>query len=228
MKILDFKITGQVFGLCVGMLAAGSAVAQPFVTSQTYNVNTIIPDNNASGVAFAETFSAPGFTSISSITVSLDITGGLNGDYYAYLTHGSGFAVLLNRVGADTGNPTGYADSGLNITLDDSAANGDVHNYQLTLNPHGAPLTGTWAPDGRTADPGSVTVGSPRTALLSSFDGLDPNGSYTLFIADMNPGGIGTLQNFELTVTGVPEPTTSALLLLGGAGLLLRKRFFKK
>ena len=31
--------------------------------------------------------------------MTLNLSGGWNGDLYAYLVHNSGFAVLLNRVG---------------------------------------------------------------------------------------------------------------------------------
>jgi subtilisin-like proprotein convertase family protein len=222
MKTKILKIALPAMVACV--LATGSALAQTYTVSDNYSIGTAVPDNNPSGLAESETFSAPGITAITSLTVSLDISGGVNGDYYAYLAYGSGFSVLLNRVGKDAGDPTGYGDSGLNVTLADGVANGDIHVYELTLNPEGGALTGTWAPDGRTADPSVVTTSSPQLAPLSSFNGLNPNGNWTLFVADMDPGGVGTLESFALNVTGVPEPGTCALLALGGAGLLLGRR----
>jgi subtilisin-like proprotein convertase family protein len=47
--------------------------------------------------------------------------------------------------------------------------------------------------------------------LLSSFNGLNPNGSWTLFLADMSGGAVSTLQSWELDITGtaaVPEPAS--------------------
>jgi len=222
--------TVKILGLCASVLAAGSVWASPptFNVNQNYSIGSIIPDNNPSGLGLTESFSAPGMAAITSLTVTLDISGGANGDYYAFLQHGPGFSVLLNRVGRDSGNAFGYGDSGLNVTLDDSAVNGDIHTYQLTLNPGGGALTGTWAPDARTDDPGLVLTTSPRNAPLSSFNGVDPNGNWTLFITDLSPGGVGTLQSFDLNVTGVPEPATVWLLALGGLGLFLGRRFYRR
>ena len=93
------------------------------------------------------------------------------------LSHGSGFSVLLNRVGSTAGNPYGYSDSGLSVTLSDSAAN-DIHTYRSVVSlAAGAPLTGTWQPDARITDPGSVVNTDSRSAFLSSFNGSNPNGT---------------------------------------------------
>ncbi len=212
---------------CVSVLAAGSVFAQTFNTDTSYSIGQTVPDNNPSGLALTETFSAPSIAQITDLQVTLDIAGGFNGDFYAYLTHGTGFSVLLNRVGRDSSNPFGYADAGMNVTFDDAAPN-NIHQYQLTLNPAGGALTGTWAPDGRTTDPASVTTADPATADLSSFNGLDPNGQWTLYIADLDPGDVGTVESFSLDVTGVGVPdqtSTRGLLLLSTAGLLLFRRF---
>ena len=57
---------------------------------------------------------------------------------------------------------------------------------------------------------------SARTAFLSSFNGLDPNGTWTLFIADVSGGDQSTLVSWELDITAVPEPVTVALGIFGG------------
>jgi subtilisin-like proprotein convertase family protein len=214
----------------LGVLAAGSVFGQTFNTDMTYAIGQTIPDGSVNGLALTENFSAPSIANITSLQVTLDIAGGFNGDYYAYLTHGTGFSVLLNRVGRDAGNSLGYADSGLNVTFDDTSAN-NIHQYQLTINPAGGALTGTWAPDGRNVDPATVTTASPVTADLSSFTGLDPNGQWTLYLVDADPGGVGTVESFGLDVTGttVPEQsTTGGLVLLAGTGLCLFRRFTSK
>jgi len=151
--------------------------------------------------------------------VSLDISGGSDGDLYAFLSHGStGFAVLLNRVGKTATDPFGYGDAGFHITLSD-AASLDIHNYGGN---GGAALTGTWQPDGRNVDPQLVLDTSPRSAFLSSFIGSDPNGTWTLVVADMaGGGGQAVLQSWGIDVTPVPEPGSSRLfLVMAGAGLL--------
>jgi len=72
----------------------------------------------------------------------------------------------------------------------------------------------------------------PRTALLSSFNGLDPNGSWTLFLADVGNGEMSTVANWGLSIEATSTRTVSvpdagsSLLLLGAAcaGLAWFKR----
>lgn len=148
------------------------------------------------------------------------------------LTHGAGYAVLLNRPGRRADNLFGYSDGGLTqVTFDDAAAGQDVHLYRLILNgshsiPLGGPLTGTWQPDGRTTDPDLVLGTEGRGAMLSSFRGLDPNGDWTLFAADLSSGGQSAIEGWSLAFAPVPEPAWGGLGLglacLGVA--LLRKK----
>jgi subtilisin-like proprotein convertase family protein len=197
-------------------------------TNYTYSsgtVNTVIPDGNPVGISTSTSVPVlPG--TVTDVSVNLNITGGFNGDLYVYLAGPVGqLAVLLNRVGVTAGNAFGYSNAGFNIMLDQSGAN--IHNYQsgsYTLS--GGQLTGTWAPDGRNIDPASAPgmFDSASTAAgLSQFNGIDPNGTWTLFLADMSGGGQSTLNNWGLTIVTVPEPQTWAMLA-GGAGMLLMFR----
>jgi subtilisin-like proprotein convertase family protein len=214
----------KLLGITAGcLLWAGLASAQPIETNVTFAVNQGIPDANANGLASFGSIAMP-YNTIASLTVSLDITGGANGDLYAYLTGpNGGFAILLNRTGvSNNASAFGYSDAGFNVTLSDAAANGDVHFYQNVSTPNGGQLTGTWAPDGRNIDP----MGSPatfltagRTATLSSFGGTNPNGTWTLFVADLTSGGQATLVSWGLDITAVPEPSTVAMGLMGLAML---------
>src|SRR4029079_14302154 len=96
----------------------------------------------------------------------VSVTGGANGDLYATLAQDNGgFAVLMNRVGKTSGNPFGYADAGLSVTLDDQVGT-DIHNYGGNL---GNPLTGIWQPDARNIDPQLVLDIDPPVAYLHSF-----------------------------------------------------------
>jgi subtilisin-like proprotein convertase family protein len=173
---------------------------------QEVAVGEVIPDGNAVGLVSGLDVTTP-ITSISRVTVTLEIEGGFNGDLYAYLSHGAGFAVLLNRVGRTELDPTGHLDIGFSITLDDDAVAGDVHRYREALDwePLPGPLTGTWQPDGRTTDPAEVLDTDPRTAMLASFAGLDPNGHWTLFVADADGGGEATLVRWGIRITGAPS-----------------------
>ena len=208
------------------VLAVTTAAWGQNLITTNITVNTVVPDNNPSGLA--EAFTISGVSgAISNVTVSLDVTGGFNGDLYAYLAGPGGFAVLLNRSGVSGTRTYGYSDAGFNITLSDASAN-NIHFYQNVLNPGGGQLTGTWAPDGESISPLSSPSSFPTTptATLSSFANTDANGQWVFFIADLSPGGQSTLQNVVVNILTVPEPSTLVLASLGGLGMLamLRRR----
>ena len=186
----------------------------------TTGLPATIPDNNANG--YQNSFTASGIPGpIMDMTITLNLTGGFNGDLYVALDYNNTTAVLLNRVGLSAVNSVGYPDSGFNITLDDSATS-DVHFYQTvsyTLNGSGQ-LTGSWQPDGRLISPlssGAAIAGATRGNTLGVFDGMDPNGTWTLFAADLSPGGISTLAGYSLAIIAVPEPNSLALIGCVGA-----------
>lgn len=196
-----------------------------------------IPDNDASGRTFSFSLSDPA-TAITSLSISFDISGGYNGDLYAYLSHGSGYTVLLNRTGVGEStsgsSASGYADTGFAITLS-SLGGANMHFYRNSspvFNGSGQ-LTGTWQPDGRTIDPGSVpsAFDAAGTADFGSFTGVNPNGSWTLYFADLSPGSVATLNSFMLDIQAVPEPVNLALGFFAGvvgATSLYRWRDFRK
>jgi subtilisin-like proprotein convertase family protein len=177
----------------------------------------VIPDGSL--VGWSDTRVVSGLAgAITDVNVGLNLSGGWNGDLYAYLVHSSGFAVLLNRVGrAGTSGP-GYGDAGMNVTLDDAAGAGaNIHLYG-----GGGVPTGTFEPDGRTADPVTGNMTPLGTAFLSAFNGMtDGNGNWTLFIADVSGGDVSTLNSWTLQIAAVPEPRSLvegavAALFLGG------------
>ncbi len=214
-------------------LAAIPARAVLIETHSFTGLNLDIPDGNPSGLANVQNFTTF-IGSITDLEVSLKITAtpdfaplAFAGDLYIYLSHSTGFSVLLNRVGRALAAPFGYDDNGLDITLDDEAGNGDVHLYRTVTTPSpGSPLTGTWSPDARATDPNLVLDTDPRTSLLSNFDGLSAAGDWTLFVADLSTGEEHRLEDWSLKITGeaVPEPATAALLALGALGVLTPRR----
>ncbi len=217
------------------------AHSQVTINTPLFNVNTDIPDGSLSGLSDTRTF-PQSFGPILDISVTLNISGlgygANNGDYYAYLTHGSGIAVLLNRPGYRSGSTIGYDDSGFNsVTFSDSASNGDVHNYRMQITgdhniPLGftpTPLTGTWQPDGRYILPrssGATFDSASRDKMLNSFQNMNAQGDWTLFISDVSGGGKGHLDSWSMSVTAVPEPGETALVIGGGllAFVLIRRR----
>ena len=204
---MKFKAT--LLGL--GLLTCLSAQAALFTLSSG-TLNTAVPDGNVNGLQSTLTFNDAYFDNVLDVNVRLNLSGGYNGDLYVYLTHGSGISILLNRTGRTGANSFGYGDAGFNITLDDAAAT-DIHAYGGN---GGAQLTGTYQPDARNVNPATVLNTDSRSAFLSAFNGLDANGGWTLFIADVSGGDVSTLVSWELDITAVPEPTTVALGIFGG------------
>ena len=190
----------------------------------TWNVNTGIPDDDPVGYSDTRTASfSPGMV-IAKVTVSLNYSGGWNGDLYAYLTNGSGFAVLLNRPGREPGAEDGSSTSGMTVTFDDDAAF-DLHSL---IDLQVGAVEGDWQPDARDVNPYAVVAGDVRTAFLSSLNGQDPTMPFKLFVADLSAGEASTLDSWSLVVTAVspiPEPGSHlAMAGLVAGGLVLRRR----
>ncbi len=192
-----------------------------------------VPDGGGLGAFLQQTVAdLPG--PISAVRVVLDIEGGWNGDLYAFLSFGDGLAVLLNRPGRESGNLAGYGDRGFRVLLEDAATGGDIHRYRAgevvpSMFGEDGALLGVWAPDGRETDP-DLTLGTDaRTALLSRFSGVDPNGVWTLFVADLEPGGVHVLRGWELRIEVETEPVNrppvavaDSITRLRGAGVKVR------
>ncbi len=192
------------------MVVALASIAQ--ATLYTYSsgtLNAAIPDGNPVGIT--ETIAVPNlavgsvlntlYASGDNVTLTLNISGTWNGDLYGYLVSPNGTLVqLLNRVGTGSGSEPqfsfGFADPGMNVTLD-SGAGSSIHN----ANGGGSLLTGTYQPDG-----------GDLTTLNGSQAG---NGSWTLFLADLSGGNTSTLVSWGLSINVVPEPTTWAIMIFG-------------
>jgi subtilisin-like proprotein convertase family protein len=188
-----------------------TASAQTFTTTTNFTVGAMVPDGDRSGMASVQTISTL-ITNLTDLKVSLKLSGTWNGDLYCFLTHGTGQSVLLNRVGRSSTNDLGYNDMGLDVTFDDAATNGDIHVYRLQFNssqgtPIPGPLTSVWAPDARVAYPTNVLDTDARSAFLGSFNGVDPNGEWVLFVADLEAGDIHMLDSWGLEITGYTTPT---------------------
>jgi subtilisin-like proprotein convertase family protein len=223
MKTIRSFILAAIAGVAIN----ASADSYTFGFTNGFANSGVIPDGNTTGWFDTRTLSGLTDIAITDVNVSLHIAGGYNGDLYAYLTHDSGFSVLLNRSGRPEGFGFGYTDVGLNLVLDDSAALGDIHTYQTTVGY--APLINNgsaWAPDGRNVNPLLTLDTHPRTHLLTQMNGLNPNGEWTLFVADVSTGEQATLVSWGLNITAVPavpEPSSLALGILGALALCYRR-----
>lgn len=227
---------GPVPAAALGLLLAGGLRAQSsqgFVLGER-SLQMAIPDLDPSGVARNVVASGLGTGAAYDLSVRLVVEGtgfgAFNGDYYAYLRHEtpdgsqSRLSVLLNRVGRSGDLPSGFSESGFAVTLADTAV-WDIHRYQVALGGVlDGPLTGTWQPDGRRVHPTVSLDTSPRTTSLEALGTMDPNGSWTLFLADMEAGGTGRLVEWEVRGSPrgavIPEPGPLALLVAAAVASL--------
>jgi subtilisin-like proprotein convertase family protein len=205
------------------------------------NLNQIIPNGDVFGISSTINATEGGSVLIADVSLTMDVSGGYNGDLYAYLVHDNTLAVLLNRVGRMELDSFGYGDNGLKLTF--TTQNGldigsDIHQYQA-VGGWGSYLiagqltgTGLWAADGRTTSPLSVVPGDSRTALLGNFVSNHEfvSGDWTLVVADLVGGGdsASTLNSWSLAVTYVPVPEPTSLALLAFGGLMLWRRFARR
>jgi subtilisin-like proprotein convertase family protein len=206
--------------LFIGLLALGAVVPAQAAIYSAGNVNgsgtslnTVIPDGNLSGVSSSINVSGAGGT-LSDIQVTLNVSGGNNGDLYAYLSYNGTLVTLLNRVGVGSGDAFGSADAGFNnVTLNSTGS--DVH----WASAGGGALGGPYAADGRQISPLSSPTSfnaDGTVTLAGSFAGMNPNGTWTMFFADLSAGDTSTLKGWSLDITAVPEPVNVALAIFGG------------
>ena len=200
--------------LAVGLGLCTTQAASIYTFNSGFADNGDIPDNNATGWVDSRTITMESGLTIRSISVTLNIGGGWNGDLVGYLRHettggGAAYVALLNRVGTISGGGLGYSNPGFGP---DSAANPfrlsdsgtySVHTYQDNFPVYNASgqLTGTWRAE----------------ESLASFKGMDPSGTWSLYLSDRNGGDISTVQSWGLELS-VPEPQTYAMV--AGFGLL--------
>lgn len=195
----------------VFVLIGISAAAQVMEVHSFLSLNEPVPDGSASGIGDTRNIDSS-LTELTGVRLRLKIAGEFNGDLYGYLrqitSDSTNFAVVLNRPGVTDNDRHGYAGSGLDLWIDDLAVSGDIHSYQsVTVPAPETPLSGTWAPDGRNADPDAVTETSPRNATFTKFLGQPATGEWTLFLADLESGGTNVLAAWELEFIGKKTPT---------------------
>ena len=197
--------------LFAAFLLAG-ATAQGAIYSFSYNSGFqdggAIPDANTTGWTDTRTISGVGSV-LNSITVIINVSGGANGDLYAFLSYNGTLVPLLNRVGTGSVDPIqnlfGFSTAGFdNVRLND-AGSSNIHDVEV---PASSPAY--YHPDGG--------------SLNAAFGTGDLNGAWTLFFADKaSAGGSGpsTVVSWGLEITAVPEPVNLALGLLGGLSLVV-------
>jgi len=170
-------------------------------TSEGSVANPTIVDGNP-GFVIANTMdltSAGLGLSLSTLTVTLNISGGMNNGLYGYLIAPNGTLVtLMNQPGVGV-DGFGASGAGMNITLLSSTAGGGYSSIQNVTS--GSTLSGSYLAYGD----------------YSTLNGINPNGSWTLYFSDtIAGGGDANLSGWSLDITAVPEPVNVALAVFGG------------
>jgi subtilisin-like proprotein convertase family protein len=204
------------------LLILGSAVMlsltahAAIITGGAFPDSGYIPDGSAAGSSGTATASGL-LPSITDVSVNLNISGGYNGDLYAYLSYGGVLVPLLNRVGVQTtGGAFGYSAGGMIVTLADGYT--DIHTVSSPTS------SGTYSPDGRQISPLAAPSVFDATGTIgfSAFNGMNPNGTWTLFIADLSSGAQSQLASWSLGIIAeVPEPANVALGIFAGVFLVV-------
>jgi hypothetical protein len=212
----------QLLTLCSTVMLTLTAHAGVIIPGGAFANSGLIPDGSAVGASGTAT--ASGLNPyISDVSVSLNISGGYNGDLYAYLSHGGVLVPLLNRIGVISDNAFGSSGAGMTVILSDSGASGNIHKAGNGV------LDGTYQADGQASNPlGSASSFSPSggsikfDAVGTGFGNMNPNGTWTLFIADLSAGGQSQLVSWNLGIIAeVPEPANVALGIFAGVFLVV-------
>jgi len=200
------------------LILAGAMLSLPIsgfaglFTTLPFSSGVLVPDGDGSGLLDVRAVAGQPLA-IGELSVSLHLAGSglggmINGDLFATLSYErtpgvvEAYAVLLNRPGLSVAQPDGYLDNGLSVTFRVGAP--DIHVYGG--NGGGGLVGGDWGADGRAVDPLLALDTVPRTAGLEGFQGMNPNGTWSLFVADVMPGGRAQLVSWSLGFTAVPEP----------------------
>jgi subtilisin-like proprotein convertase family protein len=235
------KIFTRILGVSLVFASGYVASAAYSYSGSGFANGGVVPDNNMNGwqnTIHVADLPLSDLISNDTVKVTLNISGGYNGDLYAYLVHGSGYAVLLNRVGvtgvaaydANGSVDFGSAGSGFAVTYEVNPTSiADIHTYLASAgNPVVSSSVGV---DGREINPGGGNfAGSTRTALLTSFNGASADGDYVLYVVDFFAGDQSQVTGWSVSFDTVPEPATYLTLALSGAllGFVQFRRTLRK
>jgi hypothetical protein len=207
--------------LVLALLLTAARLPAALVVSQTFDYSgqpgggTTIVAGDPVGVAVQGDFeaAAPGQL-ISGISIGLNLAGGYNGDYYAWLQSPDGTTItLLDQPGSDMfGSPAaGFGNGAANSFVLSSSG---IVNIQGVEGTYGSAVTGTYAAAGN--------LGAFASPSSPSQNG---NGMWTLYFDNLGSGGgDGFLKSWTIneTILSAPEPpyvVASIVLLAAFVGV---------
>ena len=219
------------FSLLAAIISIGSSswcFAQTVSYSTASNLNVAIPDDAYNGTLAsmaAVNLNIPDSASLFNVNVTIALDHTYVGDLVIKLRSPDGTVVtLMSRPGfaetADDGN--GCCGNSSNL----------LAAFAITFYRFGvvsAENMGSSLMDSQVVsrDDG-ISVYRPNKGAasggdLDTFIGKNINGTWTLFVGDAAVGDTGAIQQLTLTFdANIPEPSTVALLLVGGAFVALR------
>lgn len=195
-----------------------AAMASCFAYGQSFNGGPgVIPDNNPAGVSVLVNVSGLG---AGAQLTKLSFTGLSHtwvGDLRFRLTDPSANTI-------DIFYRPGWVGSGFGLSSDLSP-----NNSYAWVRTGGADFwaaaAGTPIPSGNYAPGSQNGTGTQTPTSFSSFvSGAAANGNWTMFAVDGAGGDTGGWQTVTLTFAPVPEPASIAVLGLGAAALIRRRR----
>jgi uncharacterized repeat protein (TIGR01451 family) len=192
MKSLFLKLWVKAF--CSSSLAwlfISTAQAQTFTNTTVGDIDnsTLCPGATGSGTTadLVRTFNVSGLGTVTDLNVGFIATHTWRGDIRMTLTSPGGTVGPVEILFPDTANSGN--DDDYNIELDDEApveANSGIHDV---ANDTTEPPYQFWVTSNRPTSPASV---------LSAFDGIDPNGTWTMRLCDDYSGESGEFLQAEL------------------------------
>lgn len=197
-------------GLALALLPAGAAHADTLTFS---NMTTItIPGGGTAGPSdpYPSEIAVAGFTGpLTDVNVTLHgLSHTFPGDLAALVVAPSGAKTLLM---VNCGDEFDVDD--IDLVFDDADPDSLPEEAQITA--------GTYRPTdcfGESFDFGSPVPPGPYTAALSDFNGVSPNGTWQLYVADFGTEDVGNiLRGWSLQITAptpapAPSPTPSPTL----------------
>ncbi|MGA1870349.1 MAG: DUF2341 domain-containing protein [bacterium] len=112
------------------------------------------------------------------------------------------------------------------MLMSDMGGGVDIVNFTLTFDdsavddiPGNSIASGTYKPcTAAQTDPMAPAPPSPYSTLLSVFNGIDPQGVWSLYIMDDDFGDAGSVTGWSLTLTGVQRQNTNEVVYWTDAG----------